>query len=698
MSKSDMGARLHALTAAYLPEIEAEMLDIGETASPGGSSLGPMLAYHFETGGKRLRALMPLLVADVLGRDPERAIPFGAACEMLHNATLVHDDLQDGDTQRRGRATVWKRYGEPQAINLGDAMFYYATLLLHRLDIPAETKLALSERLMRDTIAVVDGQEREFLLKTSPHPNLEAYFRMVEGKTSGLFGLCLGGAALLFGAPAGVADALDILGRELGVLFQIQDDVLDLYGAKGRGRVGEDVAEGKRSVLVVYALEHLPDSERAELLDIIDRDRDATSSEDIERAKALLESCGAKSFAIGEIERRRAVALRAAAATGDKGLIELAEFLAELFLAPICSLIPSDGEQNGGGDDGLGSATENDDALLQRILPDVSRTFALSIQALSPELKSPVRTAYLLCRILDTIEDEPEMGHARRSELFGAFEAALKDGDAARLTRAPEWSADAENTEYLLCRRADAVFRAFDRLTEEQRACIRPSVLEMSRGMREYSQRHDELGSMAIRDLEDLDRYCYFVAGTVGEMLTELFLQTLPDADSELRDAAKARAVAFGQGLQLVNIVKDVSTDSQRGVSFLPESLARAHGVEPEALVEPRHRPAALAVLEQVASRARAHLDRAIEYTLLWPTTASGVAIRFFCAVPLGLALATMDELERSGDAVRKGVTPKVARSTVLRIFRQAQRASSSGALDTLLDALRRGDKTALAV
>src|SRR5437773_2405363 len=101
---------------------------------------------------------MPLLTAQALGSDPERVVGFGAACEMLHNATLVHDDLQDGDLVRRGQLTVWNRFGVPQAINLGDAMFYFAVLLCQRADGPVRRE-ATVRRFLAGMLRVIDGQE-----------------------------------------------------------------------------------------------------------------------------------------------------------------------------------------------------------------------------------------------------------------------------------------------------------------------------------------------------------------------------------------------------------------------------------------------------------------------------------------------------------------------------------------------------------
>jgi len=178
----------------------------------------PDIMALIETGGKRLRAVLRLRVGEAVGADPAQLVPFGAACEMLHNATLVHDDLQDGDRLRRGRATVWHRYGAAQAINLGDAMFYYTLLLVHRLELPIDRREAIARRVLEETLRVIEGQEREFRLRQFSRPPLPDYFAMVEAKTSGLFALPMAGAAALCGRPAEVVRGLQEAAGHMGPL------------------------------------------------------------------------------------------------------------------------------------------------------------------------------------------------------------------------------------------------------------------------------------------------------------------------------------------------------------------------------------------------------------------------------------------------------------------------------------------------
>lgn len=332
--KIDFMQRLEDLRLEHLDGVMA-LLDatvVGST--PAGSSLVEMTRYHLSTGGKRLRALLPLATAEALGVEAERLVPFAAACEILHNATLVHDDLQDGDTVRRGLPTIWAHYGEARAINLGDAMLYYTLVLARKLGGSAEKREVVLDRILRETLRVIDGQEREFLLQQMDRPTFDDYFTMVEGKTSGLFALPVAGAAAFCGASNEVIEALERATGHLGVLFQIQDDVLDLYGEKGRDRRGSDVAEGKISALVVHCLTHAPQEEAEWLRTLLRRDRDDVTDADISRVAQMFEAHGSLAYALGEITRRRDLAIAEPALEGTP-LRDLLVAMADVFVAPI---------------------------------------------------------------------------------------------------------------------------------------------------------------------------------------------------------------------------------------------------------------------------------------------------------------------------------------------------------------------------
>ena len=343
-------------------------------------------------------------------------------------------------------------------------------------------------------------------------------------------------------------------------------------------------------------------------------------------------------------------------------------------------------------------AAARDTEFCRTILPRVSRTFALSIEALPGSLRAAVRSAYLLCRVVDSIEDEPTLEGSQRSELFDIFDRLLEEGpedgtDSAELELAcVRASVGGTGADGELCRGAGAVFRSFHALPPSQRDAILPHVLEMSRGMRSYCARGI---APRLGDLADLERYCYFVAGTVGNLLTVLFEETVEGLSQELRRALRDRAVSFGIGLQMVNVVKDVATDFvDRGMCFLPLDLAREHGLEVERLLDPVMRDAGVAVVRAVCARAREHLRRAEEYITLWPASGpsgrAGRAVRLFCTVPLALALATLRSVEQGDETLRAGTEPKVSRTAVARILAEgAGAATSNRALAALLGRCR---------
>jgi len=158
----------------------------------------------------------------------------------------------------------------------------------------------------------------------------------------------------------------------------------------------------------------------------------------------------------------------------------------------------------------------------------------------------------------------------------------------------------------------------------------------------------------------------------VGNLLTDLFLPSIPNLPIGPQFALRERAVSFGLGLQLVNIVKDVAEDAERGVCFVPAQILDKHRVEVHELLLADHRPAALAAVGEVCDLARAHLQKAVEYTLYWPEQ-EAQAVRQFCAVPLALALATLRVVETSSDTLVRGKNPKISHATVAQLLQQTQ-------------------------
>ncbi len=318
-----------------LAEVEALMDRLA--AEAGGDPAGFIVREHLATGGKRVRARLALAALEALGEPRETGVAWAAACELLHNATLVHDDLQDGDAVRRGRPTVWALHGAAQAVNAGDLLLMLPYLALDHLPAPDGTRWALARALAGHAAAVVRGQAAELGLSACERVEWGTWRAVAEGKTGALFALAVRGAALLAGRPDEEARPLADAFRTLGLLFQLQDDVLDLYGDKGRGAPGSDLREGKTSALVVEHLELHP-GDAAWLGLLLRAPRGATPEVEVERAILRFRTGGALERVLGRINAAAGEALRAPALAEEPALRALAAELVEVALSPIESV------------------------------------------------------------------------------------------------------------------------------------------------------------------------------------------------------------------------------------------------------------------------------------------------------------------------------------------------------------------------
>ncbi len=264
-----------------LEAVEATMLRIVRGTTPDLAS--EMVEEHLMAGGKRMRARIALAALQHLGRVAEEGVAWAAACELLHNATLIHDDAQDGDEFRRGRETVWKKYGVPQAINAGDLLQALAIRVVACLKAPAPVKADLCCALATAAEDAVRGQTLEMNLHRVASIDRRVWERAAEGKTGALFGLPVEGAALIADLGTDAAKRLARPFRQIGVLFQIDDDLLDVYEAKGGRQAGNDIREGKVSALVVEHLRIVP-ADREWLFRILKLPRDKTPDEDVREA------------------------------------------------------------------------------------------------------------------------------------------------------------------------------------------------------------------------------------------------------------------------------------------------------------------------------------------------------------------------------------------------------------------------------
>jgi len=293
---------------------------------PAGSHpevLHRMLRYHLGwedaegrpvggDGGKALRPTLCLLACEAAGGDWRRALPAAAALELVHNFSLVHDDIQDRDAERRHRPAVWTVWGEAQAINAGDALLALGRLALLELrqeGIPPERVLEAARVLDQRTLEIVEGQALDLSFEDRLDVGEDAYLEMIEKKTGALFDCALRLGGLAGAEDPAVAEALGRCGRLLGVAFQVRDDMLGVWGAENRtGKLpAADIRNRKKSLPVVYALARAEGATAAELRRIYSQPQ--LSDAGVSIVLGALESLRAQAYCRSAAEERRERAL-----------------------------------------------------------------------------------------------------------------------------------------------------------------------------------------------------------------------------------------------------------------------------------------------------------------------------------------------------------------------------------------------------
>ncbi|MEM4272345.1 MAG: polyprenyl synthetase family protein [Candidatus Bilamarchaeaceae archaeon] len=232
-----------------------------------------MIREFISRGGKRIRPVLTLAVAEAFGGKREDALPYAVAIELFHNFTLIHDDIEDSSLMRRGKPTLHAQFGIPIAINSGDALYTVVWHALLNKEIPPERLVGAFSRLLRGYALVVEGQgtELEWYHQKTFSISEEDYFRMATGKTGALMGVACEIGAYAAGASDADCLAMREFGEKLGLSFQIKDDVLNLTAdpSKYKKRIGEDIEEGKRSLITIHLLSRLPERERKRVISIL---------------------------------------------------------------------------------------------------------------------------------------------------------------------------------------------------------------------------------------------------------------------------------------------------------------------------------------------------------------------------------------------------------------------------------------------
>lgn len=308
MLPNAVGADLTTSVLEVLPLIETRIAD--RLTASRHPRLGQAMMHLIEGGGKRMRASLPWLVAKAIGDSHSGLLDVGAAIEIIHNFTLVHDDIMDDDPVRRGRPAVHVAYDVPTAINAGDAML--AIAFEHLCDAPSFEMALLPdivERIAWMVRRVSEGQQLDIEFEHESNVTEPRYLEMIEGKTAVMFQVCSELGALLSGADEDTIDCMREWGLNVGLCFQLMDDLIDVVSDTATlGKpAGSDVAQGKRTLMVIHALDQPESEAQSALLKALGKGEEATA-EDIEAAHAGLEASG--SIAYG---RERATAYHAAA-------------------------------------------------------------------------------------------------------------------------------------------------------------------------------------------------------------------------------------------------------------------------------------------------------------------------------------------------------------------------------------------------
>ncbi len=300
------------------------------------------------------------------------------------------------------------------------------------------------------------------------------------------------------------------------------------------------------------------------------------------------------------------------------------------------------------------------------ILQDVSRTFALTIPQLPHPLSRVVGNAYLLCRIADTIEDDDSLSASEKRTFVRTFikvVAGRHNAEEFAKRLAALLSPRASIMERDLIVNTAAVIRITHGFNQCQRAALERCVAIMAEGMARYQDAETLDG---VENIRDMDQYCYYVAGVVGELLTELFCDYSRKIGRH-RQELMSLAVSFGQALQMTNILKDIWEDHQRGACWLPRDIFSRYGVDITKKRPGDRNEGFKRALQELIGIAHAHTENALRYTLILPPDEKGV--RRFCLWALGMAVLTLNKINQNpwfvaGDQVK--IRRRSVKATIL--------------------------------
>jgi geranylgeranyl pyrophosphate synthase len=276
---------LHDVDARLTPHLKAALAMV-----PNIEPLKRGMTHQVLSGGKRVRAALCAASCEMFGAPYEQALHFAAAIEHMQNFTLVHDDIADGDGQRRSQPSIWKQFGIGHGVNIGDGFIPLAAATI--LDAPYSTdvKMALLRAVTTHALQMVVGQTLDINMRSLDCPTTDEYIECARKKTGAFLALATVGGAIVGGASVEALGSLQRFALGAGVAFQIKDDLLDLVGGKGRD-AGSDVMEGKRTLLVIVAGPRLSQERRRRMFTILNKSRGSKTRDEVAWVhEALLET------------------------------------------------------------------------------------------------------------------------------------------------------------------------------------------------------------------------------------------------------------------------------------------------------------------------------------------------------------------------------------------------------------------------
>ena len=331
----------NTLLQFFLPYHDKVETELKEIIGSNTSGLHSMLRYHmgwqdehghpcYEKSGKFIRPALCLLSCQAAGGNMSQILPAAAALELIHEFSLIHDDIEDASYERRHRPTLWKLWGQPQAINAGDCMLtlaYLAPLRLKEKGI-ADKKIIGSTRMLAETcLQLCEGQFLDITYESRLNVTIEDYLNMITKKTAILIATSTSLGAYLGTEDEKLVNYLYRFGKELGMVYQIHDDMLDIWGIEEKtGKsLRSDIAQRKKTLPVVYGLQNSKGEDRQKLLELYSQE--CIQGEDLSKVMRILEQLGAKEYSqnLAQQYYRRALAQLEATGLNPQNLTPLRE-------------------------------------------------------------------------------------------------------------------------------------------------------------------------------------------------------------------------------------------------------------------------------------------------------------------------------------------------------------------------------------